>query len=142
MSTTGKSKKSSPSKSRKAIDRPFDPAVLERAREIAGHYQMVLQFEGGRWYGRGVELPNTANDGADAAECAANVRDIFVTHVAYMLETGKTPPRPASAGGRTEQMNIRLSVEERLLLATAAQSRGFEGVGDFVRVAALEAAGH
>jgi predicted RNase H-like HicB family nuclease len=122
-------------------NRPFDPAILRRARAIAEHYQVVLWFEDGEWFGKGVELPTTMNDGKTAERCIANVRDAFVTTVAVMLEDGKIPPPPAFEGIRSEQLNVRLSAEERLRIDAAAKQKGFEGVSDFVRWASLEAAG-
>ena len=55
----------------KAIDRPFDPAVLAKAKRIAQDYQVVLSFEEGYWYGRGLELPNIMADGKGGAIWAA-----------------------------------------------------------------------
>jgi predicted RNase H-like HicB family nuclease len=141
MSTSGKSKNSLAKRGKRSPRRPFDRALLDRARAIADTYQVVLWFDDGEWYGRGVELPGTMNDGPTVEACIANVRESFVTTVAVMLEEGLTPPPTASEGIRNEQVNIRLSADERLRLATAAKQKGFEGVSDFVRTAALEAAG-
>jgi predicted RNase H-like HicB family nuclease len=121
----------------KAIDRPFDPEVLRRARKIADSYQIVLHYEDGEYYGRGLELPNVINDGKTPDECVTATRDILTTAVAYMLETGETPPPPASGKKRTEQINVRLTTEERLLLEEAARNKGFRGISDFVRIASL-----
>jgi len=57
--------------------------------------------------------------------------------VAYMLEIGETPPPPASDQKRTEQVNVRLTTEEKLVLEEAAHSSGFRGISDFVRTASL-----
>ncbi|HVS73051.1 MAG TPA: hypothetical protein VHQ47_17485 [Phycisphaerae bacterium] len=102
MSTSVKSRKSSTRRpesrptARPALDRPFPPALLRRARAIAASYQFVLWQEGGRWYGRGVELPNAMNDGKTPDQCIANVRDMFVSVIATMLEQGQNPPAPAA----------------------------------------------
>jgi hypothetical protein len=77
------------------------------------------------------------NDGKTPDECVAATRDILTTAVAYMLETGETPPPPASDRKRTEQVNVRLTAEERMLLEEAASSKGFRGISDFVRAASL-----
>ena len=140
MSTTSKFKSSSRKRVDLRPDRPFDPALLARACAIAEKYQVVLWFQDGEWYGRGVELPDAMNDGKTPAACIANTRDMFVTVIAVMLEQGQTPPPPADEGVRNEQMNIRISADERLRLVTAAKQRGFEGVSDFVRTAALNLA--
>jgi predicted RNase H-like HicB family nuclease len=137
MSTIARSKSSSNKRAKLRLDRPFDPALLTQARALAEKYQVVLWFQDGEWYGRGVELPGAMNDGKTPVECIAKTRDMFVTVIAVMLEQGQTPPPPADEGVRSEQMNIRLSADERLRLVTAAKQRGFEGVSDFVRTAAL-----
>jgi predicted RNase H-like HicB family nuclease len=124
-------------KSSKAINRPFDPEILRRARKIADSYQIILHFEDGEYYGRGLELPNVMNDGKTPDECVAATRDILTTAVAYMLERGEVPPLPATARKRTEQVNVRLTTEERVLLEEAASTKGFRGISDFVRAASL-----
>jgi predicted RNase H-like HicB family nuclease len=132
---SAKSKKSS--KRTAAIDRPFDPAILRRARDVANGYQIILHFEDGRYYGRGLELPHVMNDGTTPDECVENTRDILTTAVAYMLETGEVPPPPAGENKRTEQVNIRLTSEEKLLLEEAARSQGFRGISDYMRSTSL-----
>ena len=95
----------------------------------------------GDWYGRGVELPGTVDDGKTAAQCIRKVRQALIGTVAWMIDEGKTPPPPASAGIRSEQINIRLTAEEKLALETAAKQHGDAGISDFVRSAALEKVG-
>jgi len=132
MPTSVKSKNLS-----KAIDRPFSPAILRRAREIVSGYQIILHVEDGLYYGRGLEIPTAMNHGKTPDECVRATRDILTTAVAYMLESGQTPPAAASENKRTEQINIRLTPEEKLTLEEAARSKGFRGVSDFVRSASL-----
>jgi predicted RNase H-like HicB family nuclease len=132
---SAKSKKSS-----KPIDRPFAPALLRRAREIADSYQIILHDEDGEYYGRGLEMPDVMNDGKTPDECVRATRDILTTAVAYMLEANQTPPPPASENKRTEQNKIRLTAEEKLILEEAARSRGFRGISDFIRNTTLATA--
>jgi predicted RNase H-like HicB family nuclease len=129
---SAKSKSSS-----KKIDRPFSPAVLRRAREIANAYQIVLHREGNLYYGRGLELPTAVNHGKTPGECVEATRDILTTAVAYLIEQGQSPPAPATENKRTEQVNIRLTPEEKLLLEGAARSKGYRGISDYVRNASL-----
>lgn len=91
------------------IDRPFDPQVLRRAGEIASQYQIILQYEDGAYCGRALEMPGVMNHGSTPDECVANTRDILRTTIAHMLETGRTPPAPASEGRRSEQINVRVT---------------------------------
>lgn len=124
-----------------ALQRPFTRTILRRARQIADAYQIILhREEDGLYYGRGLEIPTAMNHGHTPDECVAATRDILVSAVAYLLESGQTPPTPAVERKRTEQINIRLTSEERLLLEEAARSRGFRGISDFVRSASLASA--
>jgi len=128
-----------PKKSSKklAIDRPFDPAILCEARAIADAYHLILHFEDGEFYGRALEMPHVMNDGKTPDECVKNTRDILTTAIAFLMETGEPVPAPANEAKRTEQVNIRLTPEERLILEETARRRGFRGVSDFVRSVSL-----
>src|SRR3954453_22605702 len=132
MPTSAKSKGASAS-----IDRPFDPAILKRACAIVEGYQIILHHEDGLYYGRGLELPTAMNHGKTPDACVRATREILTTAVAYMIESGQTPPAPASENKRTEQINVRLTPEEKLTLEEAARSKGFRGISDFVRSASL-----
>jgi predicted RNase H-like HicB family nuclease len=127
-----KSKKES-----KTIDRPFNPAILRNAREIASHYRMMIWSENRKFYGRGIELPMVMSGGKTADECIQNTREALEVAVAYMLEEGENPPAPASEEARSEQVNIRLTVSEKTLLEETARRKGFRGLSDFIRNAAL-----
>ena len=120
-----------------AVDRPFDPAILRRAREIAKNYQVIIEQGDGEYYGRGLELPNAHEDARTPDKCIQKTREMFVTVVATMLEEGEIPPPPASEGKRTEQVNVRLSVDEKLILESSARRYGFSGLSDYIRALAL-----
>jgi predicted RNase H-like HicB family nuclease len=132
MSTSVKSSKPS-----KAIDRPFDPQILKRAKDISGQYQVVLQLEDGEYFGRCLELPLVMGDGKTANDCVRSVREALIATIAYMLEEGQTPPVPASEQIRTQQVNIRLTAAERATLEQTAHRKGFRGISDYMRHAAL-----
>jgi len=125
-------------KSSKAIDRQFDSEIIRRARKISQKYQIVVELENGHYYGRGYELPNVMDDGSSGDECIAKTREALVTAVAYLLESGQKPPLPASANKRSEQINVRLTPDERVRLEEGARNHGFRGVSDFVRTSVLE----
>ena len=126
------------SRSRSAkIDRSFDPALLERARQIAEQYRIIIRHEDGEYYGQALELPGAMNDGKTPAQCLENTIDIVSTTIASMLERGEIPPLPASDERRDEQVNVRLSKLEKLTFEEAARSRGFRGLSDFMRSATL-----
>jgi len=128
---------SNKSKNFKTIGKKLDRRFVEQARPIAGQYQLVIWFEDGEYYGRGVELPYAFGDGKTIEECAANTRDAFVTAVAGYLQEGHTPPAPAREGKRDQQINIRLSSQERLLLEAKAQQAGTTGISEYIRAVAL-----
>lgn len=130
--TSAKSKRKSAK-----IDRPFDRALLERARQIAERYRIIIHREDGEFYGQALELPGVLNDGKTADECVKNTVDILTTTIATMLESGQIPPLPASDERRDEQVNVRLSKLEKLTFEEAARSRGFRGLSDFLRTATL-----
>jgi predicted RNase H-like HicB family nuclease len=127
-------------KSAKTIDRPFDPDNFAKAAEIVQQYQVILAFEDGHWYGRGLELPNIHGDGKTVAQCMEDTREALAGWVAYLLEEGQRPPTPARERTRAMQVNVRLTAEEKALLETTAKQRGFSGLSDFVRAAAMESA--
>lgn len=121
----------------KRVDRPFDAEVLRRARGIAESYQIIIQSEDGEYFGRGLEMPYVMNDGRTPDQCVKATREALTAAVAYLLESGKAPPPPASEQTRNEQINIRVTSEEKMLLEEAARSRGFRGISDYVRSASL-----
>jgi predicted RNase H-like HicB family nuclease len=125
-------------KSVKAIDRPFDAEIIAKAKKIVEQYQVILACEEGHWYGRGLELPHIHGDGKTVNQCIEDTREAFLGCVAYMLEEGQRPPSPARSGVRTTQVNVRLTAEEKALLEVTAQQKGFNGLSDFIRAAAME----
>lgn len=125
-------------RSAEAIDRPFARATLAEAGQIASRYQVIVSAEEGWWYGRGLEMPHVFGDGKTAAQCIENTREALSGAVALLLEQGQTPPAAAREGTRTQQVNVRLTPEEKLVLETTAKRKGFKGLSDFLRAAALE----
>lgn len=131
---SGKSRRSASA----AIDRPFPATVRRQARTIASRYQVILREQDGGYFGRGLELPLAMGDGETPDECVARTRKAMIVCVATMLEDGETPPPPAAQGRRTEQVNIRLTPEEKLRMEETARTRGFRGISDFVRALAVQ----
>jgi hypothetical protein len=85
-------------------------------------------------------LPGIHADGKTVDQCVKNTREAFAGWVAYLLEEGQRPPMPAREGTRTTQVNVRLTAEEKVLLEATAKRKGFTGLSDFVRAAAMETA--
>ena len=118
------------------LDRPFAAAILNRAREIAAHYRIIIEHDEDLGFvARSLELPNVFADGGTPSKCYARTIAATVSVVAFMLESGRLPPSPG--GNRDIQMNVRLTAEEKLWLEETARQKGFRGVSDFVRTRAL-----
>lgn len=134
--TPGSSKSGSPRQ--RAIDAPFAPALLDQAREIAGQYRILVEpGDDPNYVGYPLELPNCFGGGETAEEAFEEIREAATTLVAYLLEKGETPPPPFSGAKRSEQINIRVTAEEKLRIESVAQREGFRGASDFVRTRAL-----
>lgn len=121
----------------KKLNKAFDTKILADAQKIAEKYEIIMSSENGEWYGRGLEMPNVFGDGKTSDECIQNTREGLTSAVAYLLEQGEVVPSPASEGTRTEQVNVRLTKEERTILNASARSQGFHGLADFLRAKAF-----
>ncbi len=119
--------------------RPFAPSVWQAALQVVAQYQIIVSQEDGHWYGRGLELPSVFGDGTTAKSAVEMTREALAVAVAFLLEQGKNPPAAAGTGLRTQQVNIRLTSEEKALLESVARNKGFSGLSDFIRAAAIEA---
>lgn len=103
-----------------------------RANEIARAYRLVLEDDGeGGFLGNSIELPNVFAQGETADKCVSKLRHGLTVAVAQLLELGYAPPR-AGQLALSEQLNFRLTTEEKFLLEAAASQRGLK-LSDFVR---------
>jgi len=113
-------------------------SVLRKAKKIAADYRIVLERDERLGFiGSSVELPTVFADAKTPDKCYKATQEALMVAVATMIECGQRPPQPASAGRRTEQVNVRLTAEEKLLFANAAMNLGFKGISDFIRNTAL-----
>lgn len=119
------------------LHRPLSAEHLEQGRKLAERYQAIIWMEDGEYFGRGLELPWTFEDGKSPEECFAKLREAMAHTVAFMLEQGQRPPVPASEAQRTAQINIRVTPQEKDILEQAAKSRGYHGISDYLRDVAL-----
>ncbi len=133
-----------PTRARRADDgqdgpaRPVDPSHLARARRIAAEYSLVLEpQDDGAYLGRSIELPHCLGQGVTIEACVESTRQVLEATVATMLEAGLRPPAPARQRMRTEQVNIRLTQEEKLVLEQAASIKGFQNLSSYIRSVAL-----
>jgi|GEM_PF-490328 len=118
---------------------PFDPSVWRRALDLAAQYQLVIVPDRDvGYFGRTIEMPYAMSEGSTIEACAANTLEATANGIAAMLESGARPPSPAVQDKREEQLNIRLTTDERVRLDEAARQAGFRSVSDFIRTAALD----
>jgi len=137
MSRSSKNSSKSGAKS-KALNKPFKESIVRKARKIVADYRIILERnERLGFIGSSVELPTVFADAKTPEKCYRTAEDALMVAVATMIECGQRPPQPASAGRRTEQVNVRLTAEEKLLFANAAMNLGFKGISDFIRNTAL-----
>jgi predicted RNase H-like HicB family nuclease len=121
-----------------ALDRPFEPYLVERAKEIARRYRIVLEScDDCSYLGSALEMPTVFADGKTPDECVAETREALTAAVAYLLEKGETPPAPADEQVRNKQINIRVTEAEQQRLREAAKAHGFNDVSDYVRTTSL-----
>jgi predicted RNase H-like HicB family nuclease len=138
MRITGKSKNFSGKQSKAHLSRPFDPKLLKQARDLAAQYRIILEpNEEVGFMGNSVELPNVWGDGKTPDECVSETREALTTVIATMLEVGEMPPMPTREELRDQQINIRVTAREKLVLEEAARNKGFRGISDFVRSTSL-----
>ena len=121
----------------KGISAPFDKGVLNAAHRIVEAYDIVLRREDDEWYGHALEYPEAMGDGKTPTACIKATQKALVAAVATMIEAGETPPAPARQGVRNEQVNVRLTHEEKAVLETSAKQKGFRGLSDFIRAGAM-----
>jgi len=99
-------------------------------------YRIILEPDEKLGYvGSAIEMPTVFANGGTPDACVKAVREALAVAVATMLELGKRPP--VGRGQRTQQVNVRLSPDEKLALEAAAAQMGFKGLSDYVRAAAL-----
>ena len=120
------------------LNRPFKQSVLRKAKNIVDDYRIILERNDRLGLiGSSVELPTVFADAKTPDKCYQATQEALMVAVATMIECGQRPPQPSSANRRTEQVNVRLTCEEKLFLANAATNLGFKGISDFIRNTAL-----
>lgn len=105
---------------------------------MAGQYGLVIAADPDVGYlGRTIEMGMVMGHGRTVESCATATLDATTIAIATMLESGQSPPAPAREGKRDQQINIRLTAEEKLRLESLAARDGFRSISDYVRSAAL-----
>jgi predicted RNase H-like HicB family nuclease len=121
--------------------KPFRPSILKKAREIARAYKITIEKSEHLGYmGSSVEMPTVFADGDTPDKCYKATQEALSVAAAAMLEAGQKPPQPAAFMKRTTQVNVRLTHEEKSMIAAAAARSGFKGLADFIRTTILDRA--
>jgi predicted RNase H-like HicB family nuclease len=138
MSRSLKNSSKSEAKS-KRLKKPFKETIVRQAKKLVADYRIILERHDRLGFiGCSVELPTVFADAKTPEQCHKATEEALMVAVATMIESGQRPPQPASAGRRTEQVNVRLTAEEKLLFSNAAMNLGFKGISDFIRNSALD----
>ena len=116
---------------------PFGKPILAAAKRLVDAYDIVMRHEEGEWVGHALEYPEAIGVGKTVQECMVETRKTLLCGVASMLEDGDTPPTPARQNVRSEQVNLRLTPEEKAVLESRSRAKGFRGIADYVRAAVL-----
>jgi predicted RNase H-like HicB family nuclease len=116
----------------------LDAKTRKQAAAIAGQYSIILRpHERLGFVAHAIEMPLVFADGHTERACLAAIRQALTAGVAVMILENETPPAPISENRRETQVNVRLTAEEKVLLEETAKRRGYRGLSDFVRAAAL-----
>ena len=108
--------------------------VLRKAEKAVAGYKVIIEpNQKFGFAGSVVEFPTILGRGKTREECLQDTQEALRVAAATMLHFGGSPPKPAPAQARTEQVNIRVTSTEKDLMTKAGKSLGFRGVGDFVR---------
>lgn len=131
MATSAKSKRCA--RAGKAPSKDY----VDRAAKAAQTYKFTVWLEDGEWWARCLELPHCMGDGATAEAAIASAREAVVAGLSADLAAGIPAPLPAREGIRSEQVNVRLSADERTLIEANAIRAGFKGMADYIRAVAI-----
>ena len=121
----------------KDIAAPFDKKVLAAAERLVDAYDLVIRREDDGWVGHALEYPEAIGVGKTFQRCMEATRKSLLAGVASMLEDGDTPPIPARQNVRSEQVNLRLTPEEKAVLESRSRAKGFRGISDYIRASVL-----
>lgn len=135
FSNRSKQKKAHSAENEIPLDRPFDKELYESARQQATRYRVILEQENHAYIGRVAEFPRVFVSAESAEECVNKLRAALTSVIATMLERNMRPPLPISE--RREQVNTRLSPEEKETVEAAYREAGFNSLSDFARYAML-----
>ena len=126
------------SKAAHLVDSEVGDLVGRDAFERASKFGIVItRSAGGKFIGTVREFPNVLVQESDAARCHEAMTTVLALAIADMLKGGRPVPSPGDVR-RNVQVNVRLTDEEKRQIEAAGHIRGFSGVSDFMRTAAVQ----
>ncbi len=115
--------------------------VARQARRVADQYTTLFKSRRGLGIvGNCLEMPDVWVCADRADRCAELLREALASAVQRILEVKQQPPEPLTVSKRDCRVKVMVSAHEKLRLERLAHARGYRGVEDFVREAALDAA--
>ena len=121
-------------KNPKKLEEAFDKAILAKAGKIISGYRVIIEENAKLGFiGNSVELPMVFADGKTPEECYKAIQEALTGAVATMIVCKRKPPQSSLAEKRTEQINIRVTPYEKLLLTSKSADLGFKGLSDLIR---------
>lgn len=130
-------KKTKNTKTSKVRSGPIAADIREQAAALADQYRLVFQLEpDGEYLAHPLEMPLVLGSGSTVEACYRDTLEATTLAIATLLERGESPPAPAREGKRDQQVNVRLTAEEKMKLEAAANREG-QSLSDYVRTAAL-----
>ncbi len=84
-------------------------------------------------------MPLAFGEGKTIELCASDIMEATALSIAVMLENGERPPSPSREAARMQQVNIRISADEKMQLEAIAKRDGYRSLSDLIRASALRA---
>ena len=116
----------------------FPSEVWEKAEHLSKRYRVSIDSDpDGGFLGSSQDFQRIFAEGKTPQACFSAAQTLIAVSIATMLANDQRIPEPIGSGKRDRQINFRVSGEEKARMEAARKRRGFEGMGDFVRTAAL-----
>jgi len=124
--------------SKKEESRPSKASLKKAALEVERYKLTIERTEEGEWLGSSVEIPTVFARAQTVEECLRETRSALTIAIAVLIDQGRPVPAPSSEAKRDQQVNVRLTAEEKLRLEAASRNCGFRSVSDFIRAVVLK----
>ena len=123
------------SEHRSTLRRPRTEAGIGHSTAVSNHLGMRWRTLVRPWVGVAAGVRRRGDAGAVYRVNAHGVEGSR----GFSHREGTRGASPARMGRRTQQVNVRLTAAEKAALEIIARRKGFQGLSDYLRAAALEA---